>query len=87
MVAAVRKEPRPPTNFTTQLRYATACSSCSSRPNWLLRIFRLAKSILNHPARSISGNSRILPDPGGHSIENVLLLIPVASKSRCTAHE
>lgn len=77
---------RAPRNLAAHLRYATTCSSCSSKSNWLFRIFRLAKSILNHSARSISGNSRILPDPRGHSIENVLLLTAAASKSLCTAH-
>ena len=62
------------TDLKAHLHDAKACSSCSSRSNWLFRIFRLAKSILNHSARSISGNSRILPDLGGHSMEKVLLL-------------
>ncbi len=38
-------------------------------------------SIPNHAARSTSGNSRVFPDRGGHSIEKVLLRNPDGSKS------
>src|ERR1700761_1942878 len=44
-------------------------------------IFARAVSIVNHSARSTSGNSWILPDRGGHSIEKRLLRIDPASQS------
>ena len=44
-----------------------------------------AASSVNHAARSTSGNSACLPDRGGHSIVNVLLVMAAASQSCSTA--
>ena len=50
------------------------------------RSLRQAESISNQPARSTSGNRCILPERGGHSSSNVLLLRPSTSNSPRAAH-
>src|SRR6185437_1628928 len=44
-----------------------------------------ASSIPNHSTRSISGNTAVRPDRGGHSISNVLLTAVAGSRSPSTA--
>src|SRR5205807_7763313 len=51
----------------------------------IFRNFLPAVSRSNQEARSTSGNSWLLPVCGGHSIENVLLRIALASISPSTA--
>src|SRR3982074_1701107 len=52
---------------------------------WPFVILWRAASTLNHCALSASGNSRMRPDFGGHSIENLLLRNAIRSKSFSTA--
>jgi hypothetical protein len=49
-------------------------------------IRRRAAARGNHSARSTSGKSRMVPERGGHSIVNVLLLTRAVSKSPSAAH-
>ena len=71
---------------TVNPRRARYRSSASRIGRWPLRILRAATSGVNHAARSASGNSRIRPDRGGHSMANVLLLRLAGSNSPSTAH-
>jgi len=60
--------------------------SCRMNPAWLFTIFSAATSRVNHPARSTSGNSCCVPEPRGHSMTNVLLVIVTGSTSPFIAH-
>jgi hypothetical protein len=64
---------------------SSSSRSCSSSARCLFVIHSSASSSSNHPALSISGNSRTLPERGGHSIEKVLLLIATGSQWPSTA--
>src|SRR4051794_10495312 len=59
--------------------------SRSRKGSWLLTSFSRATSTLTHDARSISGNSWIRPERGGHSSSNVLLTQAAASRSPSAA--
>src|ERR1035437_4900118 len=68
-------------------RPAAACisESRSSSSAWAGLIFSRARSSVNHSARSTSGTSISLPDRGGHSSSNVLLVVAPASRSPAMA--
>ena len=65
---------------------ARCASSRSTKTAWASFIRRRASSGANQATRSISGNSASRPEPGGHSIVNVLLTLPAGSRSPSQAH-
>src|SRR6266545_16167 len=71
----------PPGSSPALQRSASALSSRSISSAWAARTFSRAVGTSNHSARSTSGNSRWLPERGGHSMVKVLLVIVSASRS------
>src|SRR5262245_50488470 len=64
-----------------ELRPANRASNASTIGRCPLRIFTSASDRPNQPARSVSGNSAVRPERGGHSIVKLLLLNVFRSNS------
>ncbi len=80
--AATRPEPR----REGVPQRLSASASRSRNGTWVSLRRSRAWARSNQATRSISGNASSRPDPGGHSIENVLLRAAAGSRSPGSAH-